>query len=165
MSRMVVKGLFKGGKSSLDSTQGCLPFVFFVCVWGFTTCMEGPYGFFGMVVHVFQWLCVVVIFNIWYGYFYMCLMVVLWMLLKSLCQGVVCANFLRSRSAEVGRGQPRSAKVGRGEPRWAEVGQGGPRSAELGRGGPRWAEVSRGGPRSAEVGRGQPIMTKLLKSY
>ena len=85
--------------------------------------------------------------------------------LFALCQGVVCANFLRSRSAEVGRGQPRSAKVGRGEPRWAEVGRGGPRSAELGRGGPRWAEVSRGGPRSAEVGRGQPIMTKLLKSY
>ena len=31
MSRMVVKGLFKGGKSSLDSTQGCLPF--FLCVF------------------------------------------------------------------------------------------------------------------------------------
>lgn len=97
MSRMVVKGLFKGGKSSLDSTQGCLPFVFFVCVWGFTTCMEGPYGFFGMVVHVFQWLCVVVIFNIWYGYFYMCLMVVLWMLqkLNPVCNGCFLLKYWR----------------------------------------------------------------------
>ena len=59
---------------------------------------------------------------------------------KPLCQEVVCANFLRSRSAEVSRGQPRSADVSRGQPRSAEVSRGQPTSAEVSRGQPRSAD-------------------------
>ena len=81
----------------------------------------------------------------------------------SLCQEVVCANFLRSRSAEVSRGQPRSAEVSRRQPRSAEVSRGQPRSAEVSRGQPRSAEVSRGQPTSAEVSRGQPRSAEVSR--